>query len=140
MYNWPQALLGGALIGFAAVLAMATVGRIAGISGIASGMLYGGDDRAWRASFVFGLLSAAPLYALLNGGSGLGLPQAGAVTMLIAGVFVGLGTGLSAGCTSGHGVCGIARFSPRSLAATAIFMAAAIFTVGMIRHVLVVQP
>ncbi len=140
MHMWPQALLGGALIGLAAVLAMATVGRIAGISGIASGLLYGGDDRAWRASFVCGLFSAAPLYALFTGGNGLGLPQASAPTMLIAGVLVGFGTGLSAGCTSGHGVCGLARLSPRSLAATALFVAAAMLTVGMIRHVFAGQP
>lgn len=135
MQHWLQAMLGGAMIGASAVFAMATVGRIAGISGIVSGFTYGGDDRAWCASFIFGLLSAAPLYALISGSSGLGLPQAGAPTLLIAGVLVGLGTELGGGCTSGHGVCGLARLSPRSLVATVLFMLVAMLTVGVVRHV-----
>ena len=132
-----SAAIGGALIGLSAVLLMLFNGRIAGITGIAAGIfdpLRG--DRGWRITFVVGLI-AAPLSALLLGFP-LPAPQmpASVATIVIAGLLVGFGTRLSNGCTSGHGICGIARLSPRSLVATGIFMVAAIAVVAVTRHVI----
>lgn len=137
MHPFLQATFGGVLIGGAAVLLMAGLGRIAGISGIAGGLLRrGAGDRAWRLAFVLGLLLAPLLLLWTRGSSGIGLPQAGLPWMVLAGLLVGFGTGLGSGCTSGHGVCGIARLSPRSLLATMVFMACGIATVYLVRHVL----
>ena len=127
-------LIGGALIGLAAVLLLALNGRIAGISGILGGLISstGRGDRFWRCAFIFGLLAGAGLYALT-----CGLPlelQARGPTLLVAGLLVGVGTRLGSGCTSGHGVCGLARRSPRSLLATMIFMVAAALTVFLTHH------
>jgi uncharacterized membrane protein YedE/YeeE len=129
-------LLGGILIGLSAVLLMITVGRIAGISGIVSRLLppRDEDDRRGGLAFVAGLV-AAPLLALAV----TSRPVAQAVSgdlglMAAAGLLVGFGTVWGNGCTSGHGVCGIARLSPRSLAATLVFMAAAMATVLVTRH------
>jgi uncharacterized membrane protein YedE/YeeE len=130
-----SAAIGGALIGLSAVVLMLLNGRIAGITGIAAGLLDPAvTDRGWRASFVIGLI-AAPLSAMLLGYT-LPLPQlpTNYVTIVIAGLLVGFGTRLGNGCTSGHGICGIARLSPRSIAATAIFMAAAVVVVAVTRH------
>jgi uncharacterized protein len=132
-----SAAIGGALIGLAAVLLMRLNGRIAGITGIFAGLIDPtGDDRRWRAAFVIGLI-AAPLSAVLLGWS---LPSPQMPTSLslvaVAGVLVGFGTRLSNGCTSGHGVCGIARLSPRSITATVIFMAVAVAVVALMRHVI----
>jgi hypothetical protein len=130
-----SAAVGGALIGLAAVLLMLFTGRIAGISGIMGGLFNPrSDDRLWRLAFVAGLI-AAPLAAALAGHP-VAVPQlpASAVTIAIAGLLVGFGTRLGNGCTSGHGICGIARLSPRSLAATAVFMAAAVIVVALTRH------
>jgi uncharacterized protein len=132
-----SAAIGGALIGLSAVLLMLLNGRIAGITGIAAGIFDPvSSDRGWRATFLIGLI-AAPLSALLLGFS---LPvvqmPASYVTIAVAGLLVGFGTRLSNGCTSGHGVCGIARLSPRSLVATGIFMLAAIAVVAVTRHVI----
>jgi len=132
-----SAAIGGALIGLSAVLLMLFNGRIAGITGIAAGILDPlSGDRAWRATFIVGLI-AAPLSALLLGFK-LPIPQmpASYVTIAVAGVLVGFGTRLSNGCTSGHGICGIARLSPRSIIATGIFMIAAIVVVAVTRHVI----
>ncbi len=131
-----SAAIGGALIGLAAVLLMRLNGRIAGITGIFAGLIDPtSDDRLWRATFVVGLI-AAPLSAALLGWS---LPSPQMPTSLtlvaIAGVLVGFGTRMSNGCTSGHGVCGIARLSPRSITATVIFMAVAVAVVALTRHV-----
>jgi uncharacterized membrane protein YedE/YeeE len=141
-----SAALGGVLIGLAAVLLMLFTGRIAGISGIMAGALAftGGDkawtdkawtDKAWRLAFIAGLI-LAPLSARL---AGYPVPYpdmpANWVVIIAAGLLVGFGTRLGGGCTSGHGVCGIARLSPRSIVATAIFMAAAILVVFLTRHV-----
>ena len=135
MHSCLLAVLGGVLIGAAAVLLMATLGRVAGISGIASGLIRRGvADRGWRLAFVFGLLLAPVLLWLLHGDSGIGAPQAGLPWMALAGLLVGFGTGVGSGCTSGHGVCGIARLSPRSLLATAVFMLFGIATVYVVRH------
>jgi hypothetical protein len=132
-----SAAIGGALIGLAAVLLMRLNGRIAGITGIFAGLIDpGGNDRVWRATFIIGLI-AAPLCAALLGWS-LPSPRMPMSLTLVAGagLLVGFGTRLSNGCTSGHGVCGIARLSPRSIAATAIFMAAAVAVVALTRHLI----
>jgi uncharacterized membrane protein YedE/YeeE len=130
-----SALLGGALIGLASVLLMLLTGRIAGVSGILAGVVTrGGNDRGWRLAFIAGLI-AAPLISGFVGYS-LPMPQMPAswVLIAIAGLLVGFGSRLGSGCTSGHGVCGIARFSPRSLAATIIFMFTAMIVVAIMRH------
>ena len=126
--------IGGALIGLAAVLLMLTVGRIAGISGIFGGLI-AGPDRRWRLAFVAGLVlaPAAAMYAKYP----VPVPQMPGWALIVAGgLLVGFGTRLGGGCTSGHGVCGMARLSTRSIAATCIFMAAAIVTVAVMRHVI----
>jgi uncharacterized protein len=131
-----SAAIGGALIGLAAVMLMLLNGRIAGVTGVFAGLIDpAGGDRAWRATFIAGLI-AAPLSAVLLGFT---LPVPHMPTSLIvvagAGLLVGFGTRLANGCTSGHGVCGIARLSPRSITATVVFMAAAIAVVALTRHV-----
>ena len=130
-----HALAGGLLIGSAAVVFMLLNGRIAGISGIVGGLLRpAAHDRSWRVAFLVGMLVAPWLYALVAV-----LPEvkidAGAGTVVAAGLLVGVGTRYGSGCTSGHGVCGLSRRSPRSLAATAAFMAAGFLTVYISRHV-----
>jgi uncharacterized membrane protein YedE/YeeE len=129
-----SAAIGGALIGLAATLLMLLSGRIAGISGILGDLVdLAGGDRAWRLAFVAGLI-AAPL-VLAAAGLSLRAPAMPAWSIVaIAGLLVGFGTRLGSGCTSGHGICGIARLSPRSLAATATFMAVAILVVALTRH------
>ena len=129
-------LIGGALIGLAAVLLLALNGRIAGVSGILSGLITSTSrgERFWHLAFIFGLIAGAGLYVLARGGLPLEL-QAGGLTLLLAGLLVGVGTRLGSGCTSGHGVCGLARRSPRSLVATMIFMVTAALTVFLTRHV-----
>ena len=131
-----SAAIGGALIGLSAVLLMLFNGRIAGISGILGGLLkLQVSDRAWRVAFIAGLI-AAPL---ATGLAGYAVPMpklpGSLLTVAVAGLLVGFGTRMASGCTSGHGICGIARLSPRSIAATAIFMAAAIAVVALTRHV-----
>ncbi len=131
-----SAAIGGALIGLSVVLLMLFNGRIAGVTGIFAGLIEPqGSDRLWRAAFLAGLI-AAPLTAAFLGLT-VPVPQmpTGVVTIAVAGLMVGFGTRLSNGCTSGHGICGIARLSPRSIVATAIFMAAAIAIVALTRHV-----
>lgn len=142
-----QGLFGGVLIGISATWLMATLGRIAGISGIAASLLEKRQkgDTAWRAMFLAGLVSGPVLLVLAGGGLGnvagqpnevIGDPAGGVVMMLIAGLLVGVGTGLGSGCTSGHGVCGLARLSPRSMVATVMFLLAAVVTVYLARHVI----
>jgi hypothetical protein len=131
-----SAAVGGALIGLAAVLLMLLNGRIACITGVFAGLIDPiSTDRGWRATFIAGLI-LAPLSATLVGYT-IPIPQmpASLVTIVVGGLLVGFGTRLSNGCTSGHGVCGIARLSPRSITATAIFMAAAVIVVALTRHV-----
>jgi uncharacterized protein len=129
-------LIGGAIIGLAAVLLLALNGRIAGISGILGGLITSTarGERLWRLAFIFGLICGAGLFVLACGASPLQL-QASGPTLFVAGLLVGVGTRLGSGCTSGHGVCGLARRSPRSLVATMIFMATAALTVFLTRHV-----
>jgi uncharacterized membrane protein YedE/YeeE len=136
MHPWLLAIAGGVLIGLSAVWLMAALGRIAGISGIAAGLLARPRDWRWRLAFVAGLVIAAPLIWLATGDSGIGAPQVGWPAMALAGLAVGFGTRLGSGCTSGHGVCGVARISPRSLVATAAFMLLGMATVAVVRHVL----
>ncbi len=136
--DWILSLVGGAAIGASAVLLMASLGRIAGISGIAGSLLTGASrgDRGWRLAFVTGLVAAPLLALLLRGETGIGAAAVPWPWMAVAGLLVGFGTRLGGGCTSGHGVCGIARLSRRSLLATAVFMASGIATVFVLRHVL----
>ena len=130
-----SAAIGGALIGLAATLLMLLNGRVAGISGILAACLdLRGSDRNWGAAFIAGLI-LAPLTALLVGYpiSSPDMPKSWTV-VVVAGLLVGFGTRLGGGCTSGHGICGMARLSTRSIAATAIFMTAAIVVVALTRH------
>ena len=130
-------LLGGMLIGLAAVLLLLANGRIAGISGIVGGLLARSTgDMAWRVAFVAGLWLGAIVYWLVRGEVFAVQLAAAWPVMLIGGLLVGFGTRMSGGCTSGHGVCGIARLSKRSTVATLIFMGAGIATVFVTRHVL----
>lgn len=132
-----SALLGGALIGLSAALLMLLTGRIAGISGIFGGCLaLRASDRAWRLAFVAGLVAAPLLSALAGFPLAVPLMPTSWMVTISAGLLIGFGTRLGSGCTSGHGVCGIARFSPRSIAATAIFMVTAMIVVFLVRHVL----
>ena len=131
-----SALFGGALIGLATALLLLLNGRVAGISGIVGGLLRPRPgDVAWRVAFVAGLMAAPLVYALVHA-----LPvvqiDAGNATLIAAGLLVGVGTRFGAGCTSGHGVCGMARLSGRSMVATAVFMVAGAGTVFVTRHVL----
>ena len=131
-----HALMGGALVGTAAALFVLLNGRIAGISGVLGGLLRPvKGDVAWRAAFVIGLI-VAPLIYLLFGSPPKPRIDADFGALVLAGLLVGVGTRYGAGCTSGHGVCGLSRLSPRSLVATAAFMAAGFATVFAIRHLL----
>jgi uncharacterized membrane protein YedE/YeeE len=128
------AAIGGTLIGLAVALLMLTTGRIAGISGIVDGLIGNAAGKGWRAAFVAGLI-LAPLVARLVGFT-LPMPQMPASWVVIAGagLLVGFGTRLGGGCTSGHGVCGMARSSPRSIVATLIFLGTAMVVVAIARH------
>ena len=138
--DWNQftpwsALAGGAVIGLAAVLLILLNGRIAGISGIVGGLFTaGGREAGWRVAFIAGLV-AAPLVWQLFQPLPLIRIDASHAALAAAGLIVGIGTRYGSGCTSGHGVCGISSGSPRSVAATVIFMAAGVLTVYLVRHV-----
>ncbi|KRR03471.1 YeeE/YedE family protein [Bradyrhizobium jicamae] len=132
-----SAAIGGALIGLSAVLLMLSTGRIAGISGIFSGLLnLRGEDKGWRIAFLAGLILAPVIAGWIGYGMATPMLPANWAVIVAAGLLVGFGTRLGGGCTSGHGICGVARLSPRSVAATAIFMVTAIVTVAVARHVL----
>lgn len=130
-----SALVGGALIGLASVLLMVFTGRIAGISGILTGCfaLVGGD-KIWRVAFIVGLISAPFASILLGHPLPMPLMPTDWAIIVLAGYLVGFGARMGGGCTSGHGVCGIARLSIRSVVATATFMATAIVVVAIMRH------
>jgi uncharacterized membrane protein YedE/YeeE len=131
-----SALAGGALIGLAAALIVLLNGRIAGVSSALGGLLAPTrGDYGWRAGFVLGLL-AAPLLYLLAAPLPVPRIEAGSGTLVLAGLLVGIGTRYGGGCTSGHGVCGLARLSPRSLVATLAFMAAGLAAVFVVRHLI----
>jgi uncharacterized membrane protein YedE/YeeE len=139
--DWAQftpmtSFAGGLLIGVAAAMLILFNGRIAGISGIVGGLLRpAGGDGAWRVAFILGLL-LAPVAVALFGRQPFPRIDAGFGTLIVAGLLVGLGTSYGSGCTSGHGVCGLSRLSPRSLFATLAFMAAGMVTVFIMRHLL----
>ena len=127
---------GGALIGLAATIFILVNGRIAGISGILGGLLRPmAGDISWRITFVLGLVMAPVLYGLFAELPAIRI-DSGFPALVIAGLLVGIGTRYGSGCTSGHGICGISRLSPRSLVATASFMAAGFATVFVLRHLL----
>lgn len=127
------ALAGGVLIGLAASLLLLASGRIAGISGIAAGLvLPRRADVGWRAVFLFGLIGAGAVAVWLAPDSIAASPRSYA-QLTAAGLLVGAGTQLSKGCTSGHGVCGISRLAPRSIAATGVFMATGMLVVALLR-------
>lgn len=138
--DWPNftpwaSLAGGILIGLSAGFFAVMNGRIAGISGLLGALLQSGEGRGEKFLFILGLLLTPLLWSLFSE-----LPSmqfdAGWLALLVAGVLVGVGTRYGSGCTSGHGVCGISRLSPRSLVATAAFMAAGFATVFVLRHLL----
>ena len=130
------ALAGGILIGFASVWLLAANGRIAGVCGILYGLVAPGPrDRAWRASFIAGLVAAGFIWHALAGDPG-DRAAVGPALAAIAGLLVGFGARLASGCTSGHGVCGLGRRSARSLVAVAVFMATGIATTFVVRHVI----
>ena len=129
--------IGGALIGLAAALLLALNGRIAGISGIVGGLLPPrAGDMGWRLFFVAGLALGALVVRVFTG-EPLAAPAGSSSFMLVlGGLLVGFGSRLGSGCTSGHGICGLARFSPRSMVAVATFMGSAMITVFVLRHLL----
>jgi uncharacterized membrane protein YedE/YeeE len=128
------ALVGGVLIGLAAALFVVFNGRIAGISGILGGLIKPRrGDIGWRVAFIAGLVVAPGVYALAWMRPDIQV-DADPFILIIAGLIVGFGTRMGSGCTSGHGVCGIARLSPRSLIATLTFMALGFLTVFLVRH------
>lgn len=128
------ALLGGLLIGLAAALFLLLNGRIAGVSGIVGGLLRPrSGDLAWRIAFIAGLIGAPLFYAAFNPLPAIRI-DADWPVIVVAGLLVGFGTRYGGGCTSGHGVCGISRSSPRSFAATAVFVAAGFLVVFVVRH------
>ncbi|ACS38815.1 MULTISPECIES: YeeE/YedE family protein [Methylorubrum] len=132
-----SATLGGVMIGAAAALFLLLNGRIAGISGILGGLLAPPSGQTgWRAAFLAGLVLAPLVYAGFGGSLPPVTVDASFPLLVVAGLLVGFGARLGAGCTSGHGVCGIGRGSSRSLAATGTFMAVAILTVFVTRHLL----
>jgi uncharacterized protein len=129
-------LSGGILLGLASALFILLNGRILGISGILGGMLLPKDgDTSWRLSFLLGVLAAPLLYMFAVGAIEARI-DAGWATVVVAGLLVGAGTRYGSGCTSGHGVCGLSRLSPRSLVATLCFMGAGFATVYVVRHAL----
>ena len=129
-------LAGGILLGLASAIFILVNGRILGISGILGGLLRpNAGDAGWRIVFVLGMLAAPVLYLLVAGPVPATI-DAGWGTVVLAGVLVGVGTRYGSGCTSGHGVCGLSRLSPRSLAATLAFMGAGFAVVFLVRHAL----
>ena len=135
--NVAGGLIGGSMIGFASVLMLLMLGRITGISGILGGIITSNRNEGltWRSAFIGGLVLGAILYQIFVGPLPMQM-QAEGPMLVVAGLLVGIGTRLGSGCTSGHGVCGIARRSPRSLMATITFMAVAAVTVFVTRHLL----
>ena len=138
MFTPLQSFGGGLLIGLAAVLSMAFLGRIMGATGILAGVISptSGADWSWRAAMVAGMVSGPLAIVLLTGETPEISVPVSTPMLLIGGFLVGVGVNYGGGCTSGHGVCGMARLSPRSIAATLIFMATCFVTVFVVRHVI----
>jgi uncharacterized membrane protein YedE/YeeE len=133
LFEWGRALVGGLLIGTSTSLFLAYNGRVAGISGIAGGLVVPvKGDVSWRAMFIAGLVVGGVLAALVAP-SAFGTSGVSLALVALAGALVGVGTRLGNGCTSGHGVCGISRFSPRSIAATVTFVTTGMITVLVAR-------
>lgn len=130
-----SSLLGGGLIGLAAGLLILLNGRIAGVSGILGGLLERGPEWRERVAFIAGLILAPLLFALLVHTPAVTI-EASTIALIAGGLLVGYGTRLGGGCTSGHGICGVARLSPRSLIATLVFIAAGMAVVYVMRHLL----
>jgi uncharacterized membrane protein YedE/YeeE len=129
-------LAGGIMIGLAAAMFLVFNGRIAGISGILGGLLeWPKGDISWRLAFLIGLVAAPLVFSLVAPLPAVQI-DADTSTLIVAGLLVGVGTRYGSGCTSGHGVCGLSRFSPRSLVATVAFMLAGFATVFVVRHIL----
>ena len=135
MHPFVLALIGGGLVGLAAVMMMGLKGRIAGVSGILSGAFSDSDDRLWRILFIVGIAIGGAIPALLSDNFIPPAPDTSTLLVIIGGLAVGVGTGLGSGCTSGHGICGISRLSPRSMVATGTFMAAGFICVYLLKHV-----
>ena len=133
------AFIGGLLIGLSAVIMLLFNGRITGISGIMDGIVINSKsgDRFWRICFLLGLVLGAFLFKLFMPDSFIPRDGFSLVLLITGGFFVGIGTRMGSGCTSGHGICGIARFSQRSILATVIFMVTGGITVYIIRHIMV---
>jgi uncharacterized protein len=132
-----SALIGGVLIGISAAVMWLGLGRVAGISGIVGNLLTGKfDDIAWRLAFIVGLVAAPVLYGIVGGNLPSIMLSPSVPIVVSGGVLVGFGTRLGGGCTSGHGVCGMARLSPRSIAATLLFMVSGFATVVVVRHLI----
>ncbi|MEM1154483.1 MAG: YeeE/YedE family protein [Pseudomonadota bacterium] len=129
-------IIGGLMIGFAAVMLLLMLGKIAGISGIIWDAISAEPDNLWRWTFLVGLIAAPVAYHFLSGAPNPPVSPLSGWHAAAGGLLVGFGVQLGSGCTSGHGVCGIGRLSPRSLIATVIFMATGIATVYLIRHLL----
>ncbi|AJJ10670.1 sulfur transport family protein [Yersinia rohdei] len=131
------ALAGGAILGIAVTIFLLWNGRITGISGILGGLLPPKKgDISWRVAFIIGLIISPVIYSLFAVLPAIQI-EADLPVLILAGLFVGIGTRYGAGCTSGHGVCGLARFSPRSLVATLSFMLTGFITVGFVRHLFI---
>jgi uncharacterized membrane protein YedE/YeeE len=131
-----MALIGGVLIGISSTLMLMVLGRVTGISGIFSASLRPGSAGAWRYLFLLGLILGSVLFHLLSNTTAPLPSEAGWPLTVVAGLLVGFGTRLGGGCTSGHGVCGIARLSTRSIAGTLTFIGCGMLTVFIMRHVL----
>ncbi|MER8575699.1 YeeE/YedE family protein [Mesorhizobium sp. M1338] len=130
-----QSLLGGALIGLSAALLMAFHGRIAGMTGILTGIIPPlSSEWRWRAAFLVGAVAAPLAYQAVGGHIAFSVPVP-TLALIVGGLLVGIGVHFGAGCPSGHGICGMARLSPRSFAAVATFMITAFATVFIVRHV-----
>ncbi|AOE86757.1 YeeE/YedE family protein [Pseudomonas sp. TCU-HL1] len=136
MSNWALSLAGGVLIGVASTLLLWRNGRVAGVSGMVSGVLFQvRGDTAWRAAFLAGLVAAGGLYLGLVPDAFVPREEFPRTALVAAGLLVGFGTRMGSGCTSGHGVCGLGRRSPRSLVAVFTFMVTAVMTTYLVRHV-----
>lgn len=132
--DWINALFGGALIGVSVSLMLLWNGRVTGISGIINGVLsYTKGEYAWRVLFILGLIVGGLVLRVLRPDVFSGAILTETWTVVVAGLLVGFGTILGSGCTSGHGVCGISRMSPRSLVATIVFIGAGVFAVALFR-------
>lgn len=127
-----EALIGGGLIGLGAIILFIFSGRIAGISGITSSALFTHEGRSWRLAFVAGVVAGPLLLSLLVTDFNYSTPEFG-WQVIVAGLLVGIGTGWGSGCTSGHGICGISRLSPRSVTATLLFMLSGVIVATLLR-------